>query len=104
MELMDNHLFSLISKYDGEKYASDEYTLEEARNSEKIKRKKLQDKGYDVENYDKIHNQLTQEYLTEYRKMKNTFERATLYEKYEQKKKDLAKKFFDIDLDYVVMY
>ena len=66
--------------------------------------KKLQDEGYDVENYDKIHNQLTYEYLTEYPKMKNTFERAELYDEYEQKKKDLAKEFFGIELEDVVMY
>ena len=104
MELMDNHLFRLTSRYDGQKYASDEYTLEEARNSEKVKRKKLQDEGYDVEDYDRIHKQLTEEYLTEYSKMKNTFERAALYEEYEQKKKDLAKEFFGIELENVVMY
>ena len=43
-------------------------------------------------------------FLKEFPKMKNTFERAELYEKYEQKKKNLAKEFFDIELENVVMY
>ncbi len=94
----------LISKYDGEIYLSDNYSLEEAYSLEKTKRKKLESEGYNVAEYEKLHNQLTQEYLDKYPKMKDTFEILELYEEYEQKKKDLAKEFFGIDLKEVVMY
>lgn len=93
-----------VSKYDGEKYLNKDCTSVEFKNLENLKRKKLQKEGIDVDKYDKIHEHLTKEYLNKYPKMKNTFERANLYEEYEQKKKDLAKEFFGIELENVVMY
>lgn len=94
----------VISKYYGEKYFSDDYSLEEAYHLEKKKREKLKKEGFDVDNYDKQHEKFTQEYLSKYYTLDSIFDRAEVYKEYEQKKKDLAKEFFGIDLEDVVMY
>ena len=94
----------MLSRYDGEEYPSEEYSLEEAQHSESIKRAKLVDEGYDVDLYDEIYQQLTEEYLGKFKKTKNIFERSDLYDEYEQKKKDLAKEFFGIDVEHVSLY
>ena len=100
----DRGPIQLVSKYDGEVYLADEYSLEEAYSFEIKKRKKLESEGYDVDKYEKLHNQLTMEYLDKFPKMKNIFEISDLYDEYEQKKKNLAKEFFGIELKEVVMY
>ena len=92
-----NGLFQIVSKYDGERY-SGVHSLEELTALEKKKKEKLKKEGYDVDRYDEIYNQLTEEYWAKFPKMKNIFERADLYDEYEQKKKDLAKEIFGIDL------
>lgn len=68
------------------------------------KERNLVDEGYDVDLYDEIYQQLTEEYLGKFKKTKNIFERSDLYDEYEQKKKDLAKEFFGIDVEHVSLY
>jgi len=87
--------FLLKSIYDGEKYYSKEYSLEDAQRIENEKRSKFLEQGFDVEEYEKQYELLTEEKIRESRKAKNIRDRAKILEEYNDKIKELSQKYLD---------
>ena len=93
--------FLLSSIYDGQKYFDKEYSQQEAENIEKNKRENFIAKGYDVENYEKEYHALIQERQCKSVNAKDIWEREKITLRYNQKIKDLAKEYLDVDFDIV---
>lgn len=93
--------FILSSIYDGQKYFDKEYSLQEVENLEKSKRENFIAKGYDVEDYEKKYHDLIQERQCKSVNAKDIWEREKITLKYNQKIKDLAKEYLDVDFDIV---
>ena len=93
--------FILASIYDGQKYYDKEHSLSEAKLLEQNKREKFINEGYDIDNYEKQYNALIQEKKSKSIKAKNIWDREKITLDYNQKIKDLAKTYLDVDFDIV---
>ena len=93
--------FILASIYDGQKYYEKEYSLSEAKLSEQNKREKFIEEGYDIENYEKQYTELIQEKKNKSLEAKNIWDCEKITLEYNQKIKDLAKTYLDVDFDIV---
>ena len=87
-----------ISIYDQECYYSVDYESKEiALKKEKEKRDNLKEQGYDVDKYEQMYYSLVNEGRNKVNAAKHISEADEIYILYEQKKKNLAKEYLDID-------
>ena len=97
----DKGFFILASIYDGQKYFDKEYSQQEAETLEKNKREKFIHEGYDVENYEKRYHELIKERRIKSVEAKDIWDREKITLEYNQKIKDLAKEYLDVDFDII---
>lgn len=90
------------SIYDGQKYYfENENSESEMKISEQNKRELFIENGYDVESYEREYTNLIQERIDKSVNAKDIWQRERITLKYNQKIKDLAKEYLNVDFDII---